>query len=234
MNNAYKLVYSAALNTWVAVAEHVKGRGKQGTVRLLKAAALLGAGALAGGQAFAAPPSLNQLPTGAQVAAGAVNISQSQTATAASMTIRQASQQAIVNWQSFNVGANAQVHITQPGSSSVLLNRVMDSNPSQIFGQIQANGQVFLTNPNGVYFAPGSSVDVGSFTASTHGISDSDFLSGHYNFNRHGSSASIVNEGTLKASLGGYIALLAPEVRNQGVVLAQVGGTVAMAAGEGF
>ena len=239
MNNNFKLVYSEALNTWVAVAEHVSARGKKSAVRLVTAAALLAGGAVGTGWALAAPPlitspAVNQLPTGGQVAAGTVNISQTQTAAAASMLVQQSSNRAIVNWQSFNVGANAKVNITQPSSSSVLLNRVLDSNPSQIFGQVNANGQVFLTNPNGVYFAPGSSVDVGSFTASTNSITDSDFLAGKYNFNRNGATGSILNEGTLSAGLAGYIALLAPEVRNQGVVLAQVGGTVVMASGESY
>jgi filamentous hemagglutinin family protein len=239
MNNSYKLVYSEALNTWVAVAEHVSARGKKSAVRLVTAAALLAGGAVGTGWALAAPPlitppAVNQLPTGGQVAAGTVNISQTQTAAAANMAIQQSSNRAIVNWQSFNVGANAKVNIAQPSSSSVLLNRVLDTNPSQIFGQINANGQVFLTNPNGAYFAPGSSVDVGSFTATTHSISDADFLAGKYNFNRNGATGSILNEGNISAGLGGYIALLAPEVRNQGVVVAQVGGTVAMAAGESY
>ena len=239
MNNSYKLVYSEALNTWVAVAEHVSARGKKSAVRLVTAAALLAGGAVGTGWALAAPPlitppAVNQLPTGGQVAAGTVNISQTQTATAANMAIQQNSNQAIVNWQSFNLGANAKVDITQPSSSSVLLNRVMSSNPSQIFGQVNANGQVFLSNPNGVYFAPGSSVDVGSFTATTHSISDADFLAGKYNFNRNGATGSITNEGSITSGLGGYIALLAPEVRNQGVVVAKVGGTVAMAAGESY
>ena len=242
MNSTYKLVFSAVLNAWVAVAEHVRGRGKQGTVRLLSAAAVLAGGAGLGtvgtmGTAWAQagpPPAAKQLPTGAQVAAGSVSISQSQTATAASMAINQSSAKAIVNWQTFNVGANAKVNITQPSSTSVLLNRVQSSDPSQIFGQIKANGQVFLTNPNGVYFAPGSSVDVGSFTATTHGIGDADFLSGNYQFSRNGAAGSIVNQGSLTAGLGGYIALLAPEVRNQGVVVAQLGGTVALAAGESY
>ena len=239
MNNSYKLVYSEALNTWVAVAEHVSARGKKSAVRLVTAAALLAGGAVGTGWALAAPPlitppAVNQLPTGGQVAAGTVNISQTQTATAASMLVQQSSNRAIVNWQSFNVGANAKVNISQPSSSSVLLNRVLDTNPTQIFGQINANGQVFLTNPNGVYFAPGSSVDVGSFTATTHSISDADFLAGKYNFNRNGATGSIVNEGNISAGFGSYIALLAPEVRNQGVVVAKVGGNVAMAAGESY
>jgi filamentous hemagglutinin family protein len=239
MNSNYKLVYSEALNTWVAVAEHVSARGKKSALRLVTAAAFMAGGAVGTGASLAAPPlitppAVNQLPTGAQVAAGTVSFSQTQTATAASMAVQQSSNQAIVNWQSFNVGANAKVNITQPNSTSVLLNRVQSSDPSQIFGQINANGQVLLLNPNGVYFAPGSRVDVGSFTASTHSISDADFLNGKHQFNRNGATGSILNEGQLSAGLGGYIALLAPEVRNLGVVLAQMGGTVALAAGESY
>jgi filamentous hemagglutinin family protein len=239
MNSNYKLVYSEILNTWVAVAEHVSARGKKSALRLVTAAALMAGGAVGTGASLAAPPlitppAVNQLPTGAQVASGSVSFSQTQTATAASMAVQQSSNQAIVNWQSFNVGANAKVNITQPNASSVLLNRVQSSDPSQIFGQINANGQVLLLNPNGVYFAPGSRVDVGSFTASTHSISDADFLNGKHQFNRNGATGSILNEGHITSGLGGYIALLAPEVRNLGVVLAQVGGTVALAAGESF
>ncbi len=239
MNSNYKLVYSEILNTWVAVAEHVSARGKKSALRLVTAAALMAGGVVGTGASLAAPPlitppAVNQLPTGAQVAAGTVSFSQTQTATAASMAVQQSSNQAIVNWQSFNVGANAKVNITQPNSTSVLLNRVQSSDPSQIFGQINANGQVLLLNPNGVYFAPGSRVDVGSFTASTHSISDADFLNGKHQFNRNGATGSILNEGHISAGLGGYIALLAPEVRNLGVVLAQMGGTVALAAGESF
>ena len=239
MNSNYKLVYSEALNTWVAVAEHVSARGKKSVLRMVTAAALMAGGVVGTGASLAAPPlitppAVNQLPTGAQVTAGTVSFSQTQTATAASMAVQQSSNQAIVNWQSFNVGANAKVNITQPNASSVLLNRVQSSDPSQIFGQINANGQVLLLNPNGVYFAPGSRVDVGSFTASTHSISDADFLNGKHQFNRNGATGSILNEGHITSGLGGYIALLAPEVRNLGVVVAQMGGTVALAAGESY
>jgi hypothetical protein len=39
---------------------------------------------------------------------------------------------------------------------------------------------------------------------------------GNLRFERNGSTASVVNEGELSASLQGYVALLAPEVRNSG------------------
>ena len=58
-------------------------------------------------------------------------------------------------------------------------------------------------------------------------------MAGILNFTRSGATGKIENEGTLTAALGGYIALLAPEVRNSGVIIAQ-GGTVALAAGEAF
>ena len=179
--------------------------------------------------ALAGPPAATQLPVGGQVVAGSASISQSH----ARMTISQSSNRAAIDWQSFNLGSQAQLAFVQPSSSSVTLNRVLDSNPSQIFGRISANGQVFLSNPNGVYFAPGSSVDVGGLVATTHSISNSDFMAGRDIFSRNGASGSILNEGELKSGLAGYIALLAPTVRNQGVVIARQG-TVALAAGESY
>ena len=46
-----------------------------------------------------------------------------------------------------------------------------------------------------------------------------------------GATGSVVNDGQLQSAIGGYIALLAPEVRNSGVIVAHMG-TVAMASGE--
>lgn len=178
---------------------------------------------------MAAAPAANQLPTGGQVSAGVARIGQS----GSTMTVTQSSQRASINWQTFNVGSNATVNFIQPSSSSVMLNRILDSNPSQIFGTINANGQVFFTNPSGMYFAPGASVDVGGLVATTHSISDADFMAANYNFIRNGATGRIVNDGYLTANLGGYIALLAPEVRNNGVIVAQMG-TVALAAGEAY
>lgn len=181
-------------------------------------------------QAVAPPapaPAPGQLPTGGQVVAGQAAIGQS----GATMTINQGSNRAAIDWQTFNVGAAAQVKFNQPSSTSATLNRVLDANPSQIFGRISANGQVILSNPNGVHFAPGASVDVGGLTATTHSISNADFMAGKNRYSRDGATGSVVNEGKLTAALAGYIALLAPEVRNSGIIFAQMG-TVALAAGE--
>jgi len=185
------------------------------------------------GLAHAATPASTQLPTGGSVVGGTASIASTVTTSSASMTITQSSQRAVVDWTRFDVGSAAQVNFVQPSDSSVTLNRVLSSDPSQIFGRISANGQVFLTNPSGVYFAPGASVDVGGLVATTHSISNDAFMAGSNSFSRNGSTGTVHNEGTLTAALGGYIALLAPTVRNQGVVVAKLG-TVAMAAGETF
>ena len=148
------------------------------------------------------------------VVRGSATISQTATAQAAAMTVNQSSQRAIINWDSFNLGSAAQVQFAQPNAQAVTLNRINDANPSQIFGRISAPGQVVLTNAQGLYFSPTSTVDVGSLIATTHSIANEDFLAGNYRFARNGATGKLVNEGQLKAALGGYIALLAPEVRN--------------------
>ena len=114
-------------------------------------------------------PAATALPTGGQVAAGRAVINQGGTAANPALTIRQDSARAVINWNSFDIGQNARVDFIQPDSQSVALNRVQGSNPSQIFGQLTANGQVYLVNPNGVYFSPTSTADVGGLVGLNSG-----------------------------------------------------------------
>ena len=225
INRFYRLIWSEKQGAWVAVAENVRGRGKSSGRGAFMAALFAGLGLAP--FAWAGPPGASQLPTGGQVVGGAATITQG----GSQMTINQATQRGAIDWQTFNVGSQAQVNFQQPNSGSVTLNRVQDSQASQIFGRITANGQVFLSNPNGVYFSPTSSVNVGGLVATTHTIATADFMAGSNAFARNGATGSVVNDGSLNAALGGYIALLAPQVRNNGIVIAQAG-TVAMAAGE--
>ncbi|MEX3931767.1 filamentous hemagglutinin N-terminal domain-containing protein [Paraburkholderia phymatum] len=165
-------------------------------------------------------------PTGAQVVSGTVSVA---VPSAGQMNITQSSPKAIVNWNTFSIGASEGVKIVQPSASAALLNRVMGNDPSVIAGRLQANGKVFLVNPAGVIFAPGSSVNVGSLVASTLNISNADFLAGNYRF-VGASAAPVSNAGTLTAGSGGTIALLGGTVSNTGTVSARLG-TVALGAG---
>lgn len=64
-------------------------------------------------------------------------------------TIQQLTDKAIIDWQRFGIDANELVRFVQPSEMAVSLNRVTGSDPSVILGKLQANGQVFLVNPNG-------------------------------------------------------------------------------------
>ena len=241
MNHVYRLKRSGRTQQLQPVPETARASGKgtltgqtlaQAVTATLASVALGGMASLAHAQQ--APPAVNQLPQGGVVSRGSANINTSTTAAGnVLMSVNQSSQRAVIDWASFNVGSQAKVQFNQPSSSAVVLNNILGNNASQIYGQISANGQVFLSNPNGVYFSPTAQVNVGGLVATTGKANADEFMAGKASFNRAGGTGSVVNEGQLTSAAGGYIALLAPEVRNQGVVVAQAG-TVALASGEGI
>ncbi len=167
------------------------------------------------------------LPLNSQVTAGQVTIS---TPSLLNMHIAQESNKAIVNWNSFSIAKGESIVITQPSSQSTLLNRVIGNNPSQIFGSLSANGQVFLVNPNGILFAPGSSINAAGIVASTLAIKDSDFLLQKYAFFKNDAAGSVYNKGTIKA---GFTSLISStNADNAGTIITSKGST-GMAAGDG-
>ena len=213
MNHIYRIVWNQVLNAWVAVAESARGRGK-GSSRKLVAAAL----SLTASFAQAAP-------AGGQVVSGAGNIAQSGNTT----TITQSTQNLSLNWQSFNIAKSETVNFVQPSASAIAVNRIFDTNGSQILGQLNANGQVYLINPNGILFGQGAQVNVGSLVASTLDLNDASLNSAMRSFSGTG-TGSIVNQGTINAASGGYVALLGNTVSNQGTITTPLG-TVALGAG---
>lgn len=165
------------------------------------------------------------LPENGQVIQGNVQIAQPQNHI---LQILQSSPTGIINWGSFNIDANQLVQFLQPGANSALLNRVIGQDPSQILGQIQANGRILLVNPNGILFGPGSSVNAGSFLATTLSIQDQDFIQGRYDLKQDPNSPlrAVVNQGEIRVTDGGFIALVSPLVDNQGLLIAQQGQVV--------
>ena len=96
------------------------------------------------------------------------------------MTIEQTSKNATLNWKSFDIGADRTVTFEQPSSTSVALNRVWDNsgNPTQIFGHLNANGQIYIVNRNGILFGAGATVDVNTLVATSLDIDDKVFQDG--------------------------------------------------------
>ena len=161
-------------------------------------------------------------PNGASVVAGSATVQGQGTA---SVVVNQSSPNAIINWNTFNIGAGEATNIKMPGTSSTELDRVTGGQgPSQIFGSLTSNGQVFLVNPDGILFGKDARVNTGSFLATTHDIANVDFMAGRYNFAGLGNpAASIVNQGAITAQTGGFAALVAPGVRNAGTITATLG-----------
>ena len=222
VNKVYALVWNQALGCWNVTHEGARRRCKSsGKGVVMAAVAMLGLGALA--PAFA-------LPVGGKVVEGAGDIFSY--GNGSQMFISQYSDKMITNWTDFSIDAGQRVTFNQPTASSVALNRVIGTNVSSIKGQMDANGRVFLVNPNGIFVGQGAQVNVGSLVATTKAISDADFLAGKYHFTGT-SIAKITNNGTLTAAPGGNIALLGSQVRNDGVIQAQMG-RVALGAGTDF
>jgi filamentous hemagglutinin family protein len=92
------------------------------------------------------------------------------------VTIQQTAQKSILTWQTFNVSASTTVHFDQTAGTQtngnnnwISLNRIIDPSglPSQILGQIKAEGSVYLINRNGIIFGGASQVDVHTLVASS-------------------------------------------------------------------
>lgn len=70
-----------------------------------------------------------------------------------------ASNRAIVHWKEFSVGQGELLRFIQPSSTSAILNRVLEGNPSKLLGNLEANGQVFLVNPSGIVVGEGACIN---------------------------------------------------------------------------
>jgi filamentous hemagglutinin family protein len=171
-------------------------------------------------------------PAGGSVAGGSATI---QGDGSRAVTINQSSPNAIINWQTFNIGKGESTSFNQPNSSSIALNRVIGGlGPSFIDGTLTANGRVFIVNGDGILLGAHSVISTAGFLATTNDIRNDDFMAGRYNFTIRGRpDASIVNLGKVTATTGGFAALVAPGVRNAGTITATLG-TVSLAAGNAF
>ena len=139
------------------------------------------------------------------------------------------SNNAIINWQGFSIGAGELTRFNQPSVSSQVLNRVTSGLPSEILGSLQSNGHVFLINPSGIAFGANAQVDVAGLAVSTLNLSNADFLAGKLNFAAQAGAGNINNQGALRAS--GDIILVAPNIQNSGVIQSS-NGQILLAAGK--
>lgn len=187
-----------------------------------KAFASVAMAMVAGSNAYATP-------TGEVVESGAGSFVRPDSNT---LIVNQTSDKLITSWHNFDTLYGESTRFNQPGANSIALNRVRDGNPTQILGNLSANGKLVIVNPNGVFFGAGSKVDVAGMVASTADISNQNFNNGKLVFDKAGNpDSSIINKGSITAKEGGLVALVGPSVTNDGIIVAN-SGTVALAAGE--
>ncbi|NNH27872.1 two-partner secretion domain-containing protein [Acinetobacter terrestris] len=229
MNRIYRSICNLRTGTFIAVSENARSAGKKSSLcnTMGNSSVDFALKTLAASLLVVCSSSLVYAqPVGGVVSAGNANIS----TLPGNMTIQQNSQNVAINWQSFNINRGESVNFVQPNSSAIALNRVLGSDASSIMGNLSANGKVFLINPNGVLFGKTASVNVGGLVASTLNISDADFMANNYKFSGT-ETGTVLNQGSINTTDGGYVALLGANVSNQGVIAAQLG-TVALAAGK--
>lgn len=144
--------------------------------------------------------------------------------------INQSSLRAIINWQSFSIGAKDQVNIQQNlGASSVLLNRVVNSGPrSEIAGLLSAPGRVYVVNPAGVLFGSTAQVNVGGLVASTLDLTGADQAARNASFMAGGRELSLSGpaDGLGEVTVEAGAKLTATGVDGRNGVIALVGASV--------
>lgn len=224
MNHIYRVVWNQYNKVWQAVCETAKGKTKSSksltSQSVIKPAlGLIILSTVLVGQAIAAP-------TGGVVTAGTATIGTSGTTT----TINQSTAKAAIDWSSFSTASTDTVNFVQPNSSSITLNRVIGSSASTFNGKLNANGQVFIINPNGVLFGTTSQVNTGGLVASTLNLSNTDFLNSNFNFANATNNKTVENRGKITVPTGGTVALIAPSIKQTGTITTPEGSTL-LAAG---
>lgn len=255
----FKLVFSKRLGMLVPIAEIA--RTHQKTVSLAGAApacdsqagaekplwkisagsvALLFAGCLSWLSAPVLAMDANTLPTGHNIvpAIGNINVNGN------TMNINTVVNNAVIRWDSFNIGSNATVNFKMPDANASVLNRVMGSGASFINGMLNANGHVYIANQNGIYFGAGSQVNVGSLTATTlDNLANNNIETIYKNGILSNTAApvfsfadaigviDVAKGANITTATGGRVMLLAPDVTNSGVIKTPDGQTI-LAAGK--
>src|SRR5579883_1246322 len=168
--------------------------------------------------ALLSPYLLFSNPEGAKVVSGEANFHQKDPST---MHI-EAGHGTIIEWQKFSIAEGETTRFIQPDAKSAVLNRVTGKEKSFLSGKLEANGKVYLINPHGVLINKSGVIKTAGFFASTHQLSDEEFLQqGELSFKR-ASSEALVNYGDIEA-VGGDVALIGSSVENHGSIRASQG-----------
>jgi len=159
------------------------------------------------------------------------------------VTVQQTAQKSILTWSSFNIGRNTTLYFNQSAGTAadgsnnwIALNRVTDPSgvPSQILGQIKAEGSVYLLNQNGIIFGGSSQVNVNTLIASSLNLFSNDLATSNADFLSYGiANAQWLGQvGYVTGTFGQQTAVLPNAVilttdnPNAGAVAVQAGASI--------
>ena len=178
---------------------------------------------------FAFPHVALANPQGGVVQSGAATITGQGSA---QVDVHQTSQSAVLSWEHFDIGAGERTQFHQPNASAIAVNKILQQDPSKIFGALEANGNVYLINPNGFLFGASATVNTRGFVATT---SAEDLMKLPNGFDAGATSApgaKIENHGSISSGDGGFVYLVAPRLENgRDAVITTPNGEVLLAAG---
>ncbi|MDX8430801.1 MAG: filamentous hemagglutinin N-terminal domain-containing protein [Candidatus Algichlamydia australiensis] len=157
------------------------------------------------------PLALMAKPSGMQTISGNATCSER-----SGTVVIESGKRAVVKWDEFSIGKGEKVRFAMPDSNSAILNRVSGAR-SELLGQLDSNGKVYLLNPKGVLIGKDAIINTAGFVASSLDVLDQDFLRGEELLFSGDSQADVINLGKISC-LQGDVTLIAHHVANRGKI----------------
>ncbi|HSH86053.1 MAG TPA: filamentous hemagglutinin family protein [Methylophilus sp.] len=248
----YKLVFSKIHRAMVVVAEIVSSRSGEGRRRARRAAGVWLALTMLPGP-WMVMSAWADLPAGIQIRDIVNESTKVISSTTNQITFQQLKPQAIVNYDKLNLNAGQQFNVNMQAGWS-MLNRVHSVDPSILNGSVNAAGNLYFVNGNGVVIGKDAVFNVGSLFAGTLNITDELFQSGFIDesgyksvfelvdtinltpdqaANVHNAEVRVESGAQINAAKGGKVMLFAPKVTvEKDAVIKTPDGQTILAAGK--
>lgn len=130
-----------------------------------------------------------------------------------------ATDRSILSWDSFSIEKGEVTRFILPSEKASVFNHVRGKTISEIFGALESNGSIYLSNPNGIIIGPEGRIDVASFVATTFSIHPEELLEKKTLTLKGESVAPIQCFGSIHTSLGPVV-LAAHRIEVEGTIKA--------------
>jgi filamentous hemagglutinin family protein len=237
LNHTFRSVWNHSLGAMVAVPESASGQGGGAStrskgfrsVRVVPNALAVCVALAWGGMAGNAVAN----PEGGVVIAGQANMVSSGNQLLVTTQNAVGTNHSAINWQSFSIPSGSSTYFQQPSAASTVINQVVTSTPSLIFGTLGSNGNLVLINQSGITVGAGAVVDTAGFTASALRMSDADARAGLLNFGDGSASDGTVSvQGSILARSGDVVLIAAHVETGKDALIQAPNGSTLLAAGQ--